>query len=109
MSPSPEYPTVGRVVHQVGRGSADGAFPPVCRAAIVTAAPPTALPDGAIDLFVMPPRGGFHDDAVPYHPGTPNDLAPGEQPATGALCASGARTYPGGTWHWPERVAPERA
>jgi hypothetical protein len=107
MSQSPEYPTVGRIVHQVGRGSADGAFPPVCRAAMVTAAPPTPLPDGAIDLFVIPPRGMFHDDAVPYHPGVTLDTPAAEQP--GAVCASGARLYPGGTWHWPERATTERA
>lgn len=29
-------PTVGMVVHYVARGSADGVFPAVCRAAIVT-------------------------------------------------------------------------
>lgn len=102
MTTSPEYPTVGRIVHQVGRGSADGAFPPVCRAAIVTAAAPTPLPDGAIDLFVVPPRGTFHADGVPYHPGRPAPEVVTD--ADGALCASGKRVYPGGTWHWPERA-----
>lgn len=106
MSTTPEYPTIGRIVHQVGRGSADGAFPPVCRAAIVTAVPTVPLPDGAIDLFVMPPRGTFHDDAVPYHPGS---AGLGDGTANAAVCASGARTYPGGTWHWPERLTGERA
>lgn len=104
---APEYPTVGRIVHQVGRGSADGAFGPACRAAIVTAAPPEPLPDGAIDLCVLPPGGMFHDTAVPYHPGRPNDVASDEPAVDGALCVSGQRGYPGGTWHWPERVGGE--
>lgn len=70
-------PSVGRMVHYVSRGSADGAFPAVCRAAIVT----EAHSDELVSLAVMNPTGLFFDGTIPYS----------EAPI-------------GGTWHWPERV-----
>lgn len=77
-------PTVGRSVHYVSRGSRDGVFPSVCRAAVVTELPLLG-PDhdmGAelvITLCVLNPSGIFFDSMVPHdqHQGP-------------------------GTWHWPE-------
>jgi hypothetical protein len=76
-------PSVGRVVHYVARGSADGVFPVACRAAIVTDVPPDAG-DHVIGLAVLNPTGLFFDQGIPE----------GEQ-GEGRV---------GGTWHWPERV-----
>lgn len=70
---------VGRVVHYVTRGSADGEYPPMHVAAIVTWVHDTDQ-NGYVDLFTMYRTGTrfelnvLHDEA-----GTP------------------------GTWHWPER------
>lgn len=73
-------PSVGRMVHYVSRGSADGVFPATCRAAIITE---TDAEDGIVSLAVLNPSGLFFDQAI-YH-----DEA----------------EKAGGTWHWPERVA----
>lgn len=78
-------PTVGRIVHYVARGSADGKFPKVCRAAQIT----EVDGKGHIGLIVANPTGLF------FHPiadggGCPYDDRPSEQ-------------RDGGTWHWPER------
>jgi hypothetical protein len=81
---------VGRVVHYLSRGSADGVFAPACRAATVT-----EVGDGGhVGLCVQNPDGLFflplsRDGGAAYGP-MPG-LESGEPPA-------------GGTWHWPERV-----
>lgn len=76
---------MGRVVHYVARGSADGRFPSVCRAADVTEVGPDVHPQ-TVGLMVKNPTGLF------FHPlsdgGVPHDEA----------------DKAGGTWHWPERV-----
>lgn len=72
-------PSVGRIVHYVARGSADGVFPPVCRAAIVTFVQDEE--EDVLSLAVLNPSGLFFDSALLY------DVA----------------KHPG-TWHWPERV-----
>lgn len=82
-------PTVGRVVHYVARGSADGVFPPVCRAAFVTEVGDLDGADGdlqRVGLMVANPTGLF------FH----------------SLAAGGCEHWApeekrGGTWHWPER------
>ena len=76
-------PSVGRVVHYVSRGSADGVFPAVCRAAVVTEV------DGLdavvnVGLAVLNPTGLFFDREV--------------------LEFGSCATLRPGTWHWPERV-----
>ena len=77
-------PSAGRVVHYMARGSADGVFPPVCRAATVSEVD-TADP-GKVGLVVLNPEGLF------FH----------------GLRAGGVQLdmdeKRGGTWHWPERV-----
>ncbi|MGE5612664.1 MAG: hypothetical protein ACM3UO_00115 [Bacillota bacterium] len=75
-----QKPSVGRVVHYVARGSADGKFPSVCRAAIVTEVSDIASKP-IVSLAVLNPTGVFFDINVAYD----------EQQAPG-------------TWHWPERV-----
>lgn len=60
-------PTVGRMVYYKARGSADGVFPKVDRAAVVTDARPTPTPDDGklypskcqVRLCVMNPEGLF--------------------------------------------------
>ncbi|MER7047722.1 hypothetical protein [Streptomyces jumonjinensis] len=86
-------PSIGRIVHYVSHGTPvldDGtrAFPPACRAAVVTEVD-LADPD-RVGLAVDNPTGRF------YHP-----LAAG-----GCRRADGGCTDPaaGGSWHWPERV-----
>lgn len=82
-------PSVGRIVHYVARGSADGVFPAVCRAAVVTEVTDAGLPEKKISLCVLNPTGVFFDQNVPY-----DDQGPIDEDGTPR----------GGTWHWPERV-----
>ncbi len=94
-------PTVGRAVHYVARGSADGRFPSVCRAADVTEVDPDD-PD-TVGLFVKNPTGLFMhslgDGGVGHHAGHRPDGGPG------AVCnGNDSVVYPGGSWHWPARV-----
>jgi hypothetical protein len=80
---TPRVPSVGRDVHYMSRGSADGVYPPVCRAAKVT----EVGTDGRLGLVVLNPDGVF------FHPLTKDG---------GVHCDD--RPGPaGGTWHWPER------
>jgi hypothetical protein len=74
-------PSVGRIVHYVSRGSADGVFTPECRAAIVT---DISEDNDRVALAVLNPQGMFFDWDLKFA-----DVAEGKVP---------------GTWHWPERV-----
>lgn len=76
-------PSVSRMVHYVSRGSADGAFKPECRAAVIAAAPVNGRgrPTTKVDLVVLNPGGIFFD-----------------------TCLQDEDTKAGGTWHWPEIV-----
>lgn len=71
-------PSVGRTVHYVAPGSADGRFPPAHRAAIIT----EAIDDHA-SLAVLNPTGIHFNLSVPY---------------------DGSDNPAPFTWHWPERV-----
>jgi hypothetical protein len=88
--------SVGRIVHYVSLGSADGRYTPMCRAAVVTQIAP-GNPD-LVGLAVINPAGVFFDVAVQYEPGEEGD----EQPAH--RCCTPDWVYPGGTWHWPART-----
>jgi hypothetical protein len=86
---SEQTPSVGRVVHYVSLGSADGKYPSVCRAAVITevvfsamTSPGVQTKSDIVGLAVLNPSGLFFDRAIAYDDqfGTP------------------------GTWHWPERV-----
>ena len=80
-------PSVGRVVHYVSRGSADGAFLATCRAAIVTDVAEDA--DHFLSLAVLHPDGLLFARGIRY-----DDQGPIDEDGTPR----------GGTWHWPERV-----
>jgi hypothetical protein len=96
-------PSIGRIVHYVSHGTppkADGtqAYTSLPRAAIITAVhgsdpvPEHGVP--YVDLCVLNPTGLFFNTNVKFDEGGTSDT-PG---------APTARSYEGGTWHWPPRV-----
>jgi hypothetical protein len=88
-------PSVGRDVHYVSWGSADGVFPAVCRAAKVT----EVGEDGHVGLAVINPDGMF------FHPLTKDGGVAHFDPANPPEGVTFGGDAPGvpGTWHWPER------
>lgn len=78
-------PSVARFVHYWHRGSADGVYPPVCSAAVITGVVDAGT--GVIAATVFS-REGFY-----LHPALERDESP-----------AGERK--GGTWHVPEYVPP---
>jgi hypothetical protein len=92
----PQTPSVGRVVHYVSYGTPGGEYTSECRAADITEVDPHD--PTRVGLFVKSPTGLFFqslaDGGCAYDEGA-LDAARGT-PTT--------RSYPGGTWHWPERV-----
>jgi len=74
---------IGRIVHYVARGSADGRYPSTCRAAIVTAVDDAGQPA----LAVLNPEGLFFSTPLPH--ADPDLLT-------------------GGTWHWPTACGGDR-
>ncbi|MCX5066649.1 hypothetical protein OOJ91_12245 [Micromonospora lupini] len=84
-------PTVARAVHYVARGSADGKFPPACRAAIVT----EVGSDGRVGVAVLNPTGVF------FHPLADGGLERHDGDFSDTPGAPTVPSYPGGTWHWP--------
>jgi len=78
-------PSVGRQVHYVSRGSADGVFPKACRAATVTEVGPESLASGVVGLCVINPTGLFFHSIKDGGVGYDSKGGPG-------------------TWHWPDRV-----
>lgn len=96
-------PTVGRIVHYVARGSADGRFPMVCRLAFVTEVSPDLNNPSTVGLIVMNPTGLF------FHPLETGgaELHTGTDPEAmvvpvGARCGYGKLLYRPGSWHVPE-------
>lgn len=101
-------PIVGNTVHYVSRGSADGKFPSLCRAAIVTEIAEPEQPR-LISLAVLNPSGLFFDQMITYDDGqgTPGDpQCPNNHEALPFhYCEACEWTSPrlvGGTWHWAE-------
>ena len=92
-----QKPSVGRIVHYVSYGTPGGEYTSQCRAAIIAAVAgdPDGLgdPTDSCDLVVLNPTGLFFNRCE-YDEGGTSDT-PG---------APTARSYRGGTWHWPERV-----
>lgn len=102
-----QLPSVGRDVHYVSRGSADGEFPKACRAAKVTEVQHTEpdayrhddLPN--VGLCVTNPDGHF------FHPlGKSGGIrhAAGHPVPGGETHLCDGLDYAPGTWHWPARV-----
>lgn len=85
---SEQKPSVGRIVHYMSHGSADGVFESMCHAAIVTDVPADAS-DSPVALAVFYTDGILFAQEVTYD-------------ARGPVDEDG--TPLGGTWHWPERV-----
>lgn len=85
-----QFPSVGRIVHYRSRGSADGMFPQMCRAAIVTGLPgPREGNVGGhrVSLCVLNPEGMYFNPEIDEDQGVSN---------------GGPVVYLGGTWHWAE-------
>lgn len=93
-------PSIGRVVHYVSRGSADGRFAPACRAATITEV--DEHDRNRVGLHVVNPTGLFFhslsDGGVLYDGGEHGPLTEHRGVAGHDI------SYDGGTWHWPERV-----
>lgn len=111
-------PSVGRIVHYVSRGSADGKFPKTCRAAIITqvdewearreelvatVAKAMEVPEDlvaaapghpVVSLCVLNPTGMFFQEHCAFDPGKPVE----------GWVDTYTADYAPGTWHWPERV-----
>lgn len=80
-APAPR-PTVGRTVHYQAHGSADGTYPSVARAAIVTETrrENAFLDETTVGLCVLNPTGMFFNRDVPF-----------------------SETPQPGCWSWPPR------
>ncbi|MFJ8110415.1 hypothetical protein [Streptomyces sp. NPDC096132] len=113
-----QTPSVGRIVHYVSHGTPvrqDGsqAFPPACRAAIVSEVDPAD--PGRIGLVVLNPTGQFFHplaaggcsyDEGGETPGAPDCPSAEQHGKPFRFCACGwiEASLKRGTWHWPERV-----
>lgn len=93
-----QKPSVGRIVHYVSHGTPGGEYGRECRAAIVTEVSPESKGDGQeiVGLCVLNPTGQFFNQGCVHDEGTLTPLSINGAPPT--------LPYPGGTWHWPERV-----
>lgn len=89
-------PTVGRTVHYVSYGTARGEYLSECRAAIVTEVDDAA--GMTVGLAVLNPTGLF------FHPVKDGYGCPYNEGGVPDRTRPHLRAYPGGTWHWPERV-----
>jgi hypothetical protein len=94
-----EIPSVGRDVHYVARGSADGVYASTCRAAKVT----EVGSDGQVGLAIFSP------DGLLFHPLTKDGgvtYFDRNNPPEGVVYDGppGCLGWPG-SWHWPERDA----
>lgn len=97
-----QVPSVCRWVHYVSYGTPGGEYTSQCRAAVITEVADPNFGEGEtrVGLAVVNPTGLFFhslaDGGCDYHAG---DVG---HDHTGAEIPQ--RSYPGGTWHWPERV-----
>lgn len=102
-------PSIGWIVHYVSYGTPGGEFSRECRAAVVTeiqgphlTAVEAMLPE-KVGLAVLNPTGMFFHPLVRggcgYHSG--------EVDNAGGTNLCGGADFPGGTWHWPEKIPQE--
>lgn len=88
-----QAPTVARIVHYVSQGSANGLYPSVPRAAMITEVDPDD--HDLVGLSVHNPTGVFFNAIASggsrYDPGTYDE-------------ARGEIIYEPGSWHWPPRA-----
>jgi hypothetical protein len=111
---STQHPSVGDRVHYVSRGSADGVYPPACRAATVTevgawirvGTTPDPAPRGENGRLTRYVEEQFYPDAVGLHVTNPTGvfLAPGVKRDPGrGLAQQGDKTcrheHTPGSWH----------
>jgi len=87
-------PSVGRIVHYVSYGTPGGEYGKECRAAIVTEV--SAEDPSIVGLCVLNPTGLFLNQGCKQDEGSLTPISINGGPAS--------LPYPGGTWHWPERV-----
>ena len=67
-------PRIGKPVHYRSRGSADGVFPPECRAALITRVVGPGIGGGyEVDLATLNPSGLYFDQGIEYD----EDMTPG--------------------------------
>ena len=85
---------IGCVVHYVSYGTPGGEYTSQCRAAVVT-----EIHDDmdTVGLAVINPSGLF------FH-ATEAGGCRYDEGVLSEVTGPGVRVYPGGTWHWPERV-----
>jgi hypothetical protein len=88
-------PSIGRDVHYVSRGSADGAYRPACRAAKIT----EVGEGGRVGLVVFNPDCNYFfpltkEGGCAYYDKANPGLWPNDPDMPGAP----------GSWHWPEQV-----
>jgi hypothetical protein len=107
-------PSVGRIVHYVSYGTPGGEYARECRAAIVTEVEVSIERPPTVGLCVLNPTGQFFNRSVPYSdgagkPGSPDCEDRSWHGTAHRYCACGwtEPSYPGGTWHWPEREEQE--
>lgn len=81
-----QRPSIGRMVHYLSRGSADGVYGAQCRAAVIT-----QVTSGVeVGLCVMNPTGLFFHENVEVG----GDVCPDDD----------SQPHEVGTWHWPTHV-----
>jgi hypothetical protein len=104
-------PSIGRIVHYRAYGTPGGEYTSECRAAIVTELTGDPAHPDMVGLCVLSPTGYHFDRAIDYHDGggqAGDPLCPNAPHENGlhwhCVCGWTEASYPGGTWHWPERV-----
>jgi hypothetical protein len=91
-----QQPSVGEIVHYVSYGTPGGEYSRECRAAIITEVDLAVERPQTVGLCVLNPTGQFFNRTNPRNDGSPD--------AAGGTNLCGGLDFPGGTWHWPERV-----